>query len=550
MTLLFGIIIFLRYVSSQQENPNVLFLLIDDLGWANIGFHNPVNSEVKTPNIDYLANQGVILDRHYVHYVCCPSRTSFQTGRIPVHVNIENCITPTHVDSGIPQNMTALGTKMKLAGFNTYFYGKWHVGMATYDHTPKGRGYDTSLIYFQATVDYYSRTGTICKKQDNNLYKDLWQGNNKYNGPAYQYNTSIQYIDSIFSQHILDTLDKSINSTKPFFMVYSAHTIHAPLQVPKQWLTNFDNDEDKCSQNQVYDYGIYPGGPNKTQPDLFHCRSIYISMTKYIDSVIGNITQKLKDTGMWNNTLIVFSSDNGGECSLGGGAANNSPLRGGKHSIWEGGIRAATYISGGWNGIPNHRRGLTENGMMHISDWYTTFCRMFGVDPFDKKAADNGLPLVDGYNMWPLITGQNSTSPRILLPIDNTTLISDNYKLIISQELIPWACWEGNVFPNSSSPNNPPSACKVNCSMGCLFDVVNDYTEHIDLATNNMEIVKQMNETLNQLRHGYFVNNDQLIPSCPMNVSFNDCGCWFAENYWDGYFGPFCNINSTNEVLI
>eukprot|EP01084_Bolivina_argentea_P160625 279688_1 len=485
-----------QHTLCQQDKPNVLFFIIDDLGWANVGFHNPTNPEVSTPHIDFLAKQGLILNRHYVHFVCCPTRTSFQSGRLPVHVNIERCQN-TQQQTGIPQNMTAIGTKMQTAGFETHMYGKWHAGMATMDHTPKGRGYDTSLIYFEAAIDYYSHTGISCKKTVDTDFIDLWEGSPKYNGPAYQFNSSNhRYVESIFAEHVLNTLDNSVNKTKPFFMVYTPHTIHAPLQIPKEWLTNYDNDENNCSTNQQYVFGIYPGGPNISQPELFHCRSIYQSMVKYIDSVIGNITQKLIDTGLWNNTLIVLSSDNGGECALGAGGANNSPLRGGKHAVWEGGIRATAFVSGGWNGLPSHRRGMTENGMIHISDWYVTFCRMFGVDPFDQKAAKHGLPPVEGYNVWPLIIGENETSPRILLPIDNTTLINDNYKLIISEQLIDWACWEGGIYPNASSPKNNPAKCRKNCTNGCLFDIVNDWTEHIDIAENNGNIVKQMNQTL------------------------------------------------------
>lgn len=210
--------------SADNSNPNVLFILIDDLGWANIGYHSPNNNEVNTPNINDLHANGLELFRHYTHYTCCPTRTSFQSGRLPVHINLDNCKSVTSPQCGIPQNMTGIGTKMQQAGFTTHMIGKWDAGMATYTHTPKGRGYNTSLVYLEATIDYFYHTGTACAtKNDNILYKDIWQNDANYEGPAYQYNNTVKYIEYIFSDRIMSILDNHINGIdqNPFFMVYT-----------------------------------------------------------------------------------------------------------------------------------------------------------------------------------------------------------------------------------------------------------------------------------------------------------------------------------------
>ena len=109
-------------------------------------------------------------------------------------------------------------------------------------------------------------------------------------------------------------------------------------------------------------------------------------------------------------------------------AGSNYPLRGGKYSQFEGGIRSAAFVSGGF--LPDELRGTQVNGTIHVSDWYTTFSTMVGVDPYDYWAEASGLPPVDGLDVWPMIMGTNTTSPHAELPISNWTLISGQYKLV------------------------------------------------------------------------------------------------------------------------
>eukprot|EP01084_Bolivina_argentea_P003680 6923_1 len=498
MRKMFYIILFIFAVipSNTINKPNIIFLLVDDLGWNNVGFH-ALNNETKTPNIDRLATEeGLQLNRHYVHYVCCPTRTSFQTGRLPVHVNIVNCGDQCSSQSGAPENMTLIAKKMKQAGYSTHMIGKWHVGMATPTHTPKGRGYDKSLIYFEATVNYFTQVSDQCNTQNISAV-DLWSNG----GPAYKLNNT-DYVDLIFAKHIYDILDNyTLNyndNSAPLFLVYTPHIVHAPLMVPKDKLIfNFNNDESNCSNDSPY---VYPGFTG-----TFHCRSIYHSMVSLLDEIIGNITSKLKQNpAIWNNTLIVFSTDNGGPLDINHGAGNNNPLRGGKHSVFEGGIRGAAFVSGGY--LPLNRRGEIENGMIHISDWYSTFSSMVNVNPFDNNALEHNLPPVDGYDVWPLIIGETEISPRSIIPIDNTTLIMNNYKYIYAPapKKIVDASWEGIQYPNDTTSDHLVQSAKMDCSKGCLFDVVADMTEHVDIGKDNPDIVQSMHNTLNELKKSYY----------------------------------------------
>jgi arylsulfatase I/J len=159
--------------------PNILFVLVDDYGWADSDWHRaPGYNETATPFMLGLVESGIELDRHYAYKFCSPSRSAIQSGRSPIHVNVQNLdpfnVNPLDPDSGfsgVARNMTCLGALMKSAGYSTHMFGKedllqwwvpnrcntgkWDAGMATPDHTPRGRGYDSSLIYFHHFNDYW-----------------------------------------------------------------------------------------------------------------------------------------------------------------------------------------------------------------------------------------------------------------------------------------------------------------------------------------------------------------------------------------------------------
>jgi arylsulfatase A-like enzyme len=172
-----------------------------------------------------------------------------------------------------------------------------------------------------------------------------------------------------------------------------------------------EDDIDTC---KMRNRDIFPGlvTPKK-------CRQQYHSMMYFLDEIIGNLTAQLKAKGLWENTLLVFTSDNGGPFDLGKGAATNFPLRGAKNTPLEGGIRAAAFLSGGF--IPENLRGTVQNGMIHIADWYATLAKLAGVDPEDIEAVDSfpPRPPIDGVDIIPLILGNipPENSPRYEIPL-------------------------------------------------------------------------------------------------------------------------------------
>ena len=490
--------------NATTSKPHIVFVLVDDWGWANVGYHrNSLGEDSLTPNIDSLVEEGLQLDQHYVYNWCAPSRSAFLTGRLPIHVNdakhvkisAHNPDDPVSGFQGVPRNMTMISAKMKEAGYATHHVGKWHVGFATPEHTPKGRGFDTSFGYFNAANDYFKKTIYKCNKTP---IMDLWDTDK----PAS--NKTIlgedHYEEALFKDRLLNIVANH-NPSEPFFLYYAPHIVHGPYQVPEKYLRKFDSIDNEL-------------------------RQVYHAMVSYLDDVVGELIQAFKSKGMWDDMLFVVSSDNGGPVHSGAGA-NNYPLKGGKHSDWQGGVRVNTFASGGY--LPDDMRGGKTEGYIHIADWYATFCALAGVDPTDTQAAKANLPPIDSLNMWPLISGQNSISPRVDIPISMTTLISGDYKILMGTNSN--AGWTGPVFPDNTDPDggiNGRERCGED--RGCLYDIINDPREHHNLASKMPRKLKKMRERLRKYQATHFnPNRGEKSPAA----------CEAALNEYGGFWGPF-----------
>ena len=247
------------------------------------------------------------------------------SGRLPPHV--ETWLTdprlsnPNDTESGwagIPRSMTGLGRVLQRAGYSTHAVGKWDAGMATPQHTPRGRGFDTSLVYYNHENDYWTRQqgGCITNITDPETGKerarhvgciDLWSDD----GPAHAVNASAgeTYEEYIFKAEALRVLDRHASSktAAPLFLYYAAHVAHQPYEVPDSYNESFSFIEDPT-------------------------RRAYHAMVACFDDVLAELVASFKSKALWAETLMVMSTDNGGPIFAG---ANNYPLRGGKYSDWE-----------------------------------------------------------------------------------------------------------------------------------------------------------------------------------------------------------------------
>lgn len=551
-------LIYLLSIYASGSSPHVLFVLVDDLGWGDVGFHRTdhgkARDEVQTPNIDNLVREGVHLTRHYVHSSCTGTRAACQSGRFPVHVqtSLKN---PEDPSSGMPRNMTGLGEQMRVAGYKTHFVGKWDVGMATPKHTPKGRGYDSSLGYFEHKNDFWTQLcyqSACChnfnSKQGKNVLNhwegpipeefhglnitDLWDTDK----PAANFNGT-DYEEFIFIQRMQNIID-SHDPSDPLFLFYAPHIAHCPLQVPQNYLDRLDFIEDDTDMCKAQTPNILP--PSEVPPPPFSCRRQYRAMVALLDDIIGNLTKSLRDRGMWDDLLVVFTSDNGGPVQLEESGATNFPLRGGKYSDFEGGVRATAFVSGGY--LPTNLRGVVRSQPIHIADWYATLPFLAGREAIDETAKQSGLPGLDAVNVWPYLhSGDESKLARSEIPLSRDSLIMGDYKLLWTK-VVYEAGWTGPSYPNASSSKADVEGVGLNCSNGCLFDVANDPGEHRNLADTEKDVLERMKSRLIEMRTSFFENGDKGIDSCPPGIDM-PCACWMAVNYYGGFFGPYQEVN-------
>jgi len=571
-----------------KRKPHVVLILADDYGWANFGVHrrdHPLDNadarqgqlEVHTPNLDSLADEGVLLDRHYAYKICAPSRSSLQSGRLAVHVNtvnkgvtVRNVSDPVSGWAGIPRNMTGLAQKMRMGGYRTHMVGKWDAGMATPEHTPLGRGYETWLGYFQHANDYWGKgmpiqsTGEIdtCL----NGFIDLFSHNATFRGGVRDGVSASQECLSEPSKHAACYeeqvfLDRALavvtghdvaNSEAPLFLFYAFHLLHTPLQVPQAYLDRIDSVLSKSGTNPIDDQN----------------RRLYAAMSLYMDEAVGKLVGALKAKAMWNDTLLIFLADNGGAIYE-PGSGNNFPLRGGKYSDWEGGVRTNAFISGGF--VPKARRGTTFSGVVSIADWYGTLCELAGVDMMDHVAEranewlrPRGLPLlhpVESVPQWGFIVNGTNGRPEVL-HLSQNAVLHWPYKLVTGKQ--PYTVWTGPLFPNCSSTvpgfyeDNGPFFVDLkvfgrnlhlgreeaqdrltwteDCGTGgCLYNVANDPEERNNLADDpgHAGVMMEMRAGLQRLNVHVFQPHRGLpaLEACEVGV---DNG---------GFYGPFAHVD-------
>jgi|EP01043_Picozoa_sp_COSAG02_P053075 arylsulfatase B len=323
---------------ATKPKPHIMTLVIDDLGWHDTQVHNP--NSFMTPNLGALAKAGITLMRHHTYKFCSPTRRSILCGRFPVHISGAQAPVCSNF---LPLKFTLLPEKLKLAGYETHMVGKGHLGYQTMDHLPVNRGFDTHVGYLEAAEDYHwgntdaqgpekcNATSPICRK-------DMWHNLL----PGHDVVDDIFYSANFYAEHAVDLI-KTRNASAPFYLHQTFQSVHNPYEDPPVW-------------EQIQNSSV----PSKWWDQTWG------SMLNAMDRGVGNITETLRTEEMWDRTLIVMISDNGGSGQF-GQPANNFPLKGRKLTPWEGGTRVAAFVSGGFIGPA--LRGTASDVLMHVADW-------------------------------------------------------------------------------------------------------------------------------------------------------------------------------------
>ena len=472
--------------------PNIVFVLVDDWGFADVGFRNP---KIKTPNFNDLAKTGLILNRHYVYMYCSPSRASLLSGRWPYHAHQWN-IAKQNTQVGANLNMTLLPAKLKQAGYSTHMVGKWHLGMFDPAYLPVSRGFDTSSGFLYGMEDHMTETTGCAVDYWKNMAPDTRNGT---------------YDSYVYRDDLTDIIKKH-DTSKPLFLYLPLHNVHGPFQAPQEWID------------------LYPEG------STCDFRRTYQAMVSVADNVTGHVVQLLKERNMWDNTFMVVSADNGGNPCDG----SNYPLKGSKMTMFEGGVRSLAFANGGM--LPPSMRGKTSEGFIHIADWYPTFCKMAELDPSDSGT---GKFPVDGLDVWQIISGENATTQHgeIVLGYNFTlnanptgAIIVGEYKLIVGQQ--GRGCDRLMHSPLDYPCTNGPEG--NDCDPHCLYNIIEDPGERQDLSKTKPDILKMMLDRYNshakepqdRLDQGYHNMND--LPTFPQ-------ACEYMQRH-GGYWQPWVNV--------
>lgn len=422
--------------SAIGQRPNIVFILADDMGWNQPGF-NGGKSDL-TPNMNRLAQEGMRLSEFYTHSVCAPTRAAFLTGRYAFRTwsdwRSEDFGKPSylaklglelaHNDRGEPtRRIHALDTNertvaeaLKEAGYYTAILGKWHLGEWLPEHLPMGQGFDYQYGHYAWGIDYYNKT--IVHNAPARFAVYDWHRNQK---PI----NETGYATDLIANEAVKVINKQSGNDSPFFLYVAFNAVHGPLNPP-------------------------PGFTGDATDTL----AIRDAMLANLDQAVGSIDKAIHDNGLTNETLFIFTNDNGPVLE-----EMSKPYRGTKNTTFEGGVRQPAILR--WPGHTEPRS--IKSGLMFISDFFPTFITLAGGNHQQERQ-------IDGIDMTDMLFN-NGESKRREIVFDVTgsvrlpTIRSGQYKLMGDS----------------------------------LYDLKNDPYEENDVAESHPRIVRKLSKRLEKI---------------------------------------------------
>jgi arylsulfatase A-like enzyme len=417
---------------ATNDKPNILFILADDLGWGDVSYHDSI---IRTPSIDRLAASGVELDQHYVCPMCTPTRVSFLTGRYPGRFG-RHATVPSNPPV-LPDGYETLATSLRNCGYDTALFGKWHLGSSP-QYGPNHYGFNTAYGSLAGGVDPYNHR---YKKGE---FSITWHHNGKF----------VEERGHVTDLILREALQWIETRESPWFCYVPFTAVHIPAKAPQPWLDKYEfetYDDDPLRDRSFKKYAAY---------------------ASHMDYAVGQLVEALVCMCQRENTIIVFSSDNGAISDYPVHSTDqypgwqedtprlgsNTPLRGQKAQVYEGGVRTPTLIS--WPSVLTP--GKCEHPMQ-IVDWMPTFTRLVGYTPEHN-------PQWDGVDVWSLLTGERQEI--------------ENRSIFWNFRGTEFGMRQGGWKLITSEPIDPQKSE--------LFNLDSDLYETQDVARDNPEIVRRL----------------------------------------------------------
>ena len=416
---------------SQAVKPNIILIVADDLGRQDCGFMG--GTEIKTPHLDRLAAAGAILDAHYVQPVCSPTRAALMTGRYPMRHGLQVGVVRPWAQYGLPLDEQTMAEMLKAAGYRTTISGKWHLGHFQPDYLPTRRGFDNQYGHYNGAIDYFThiRDDGFDWHRDDKVSRD--EG----------------YSTELLGRYGAEFVRANAGK-EPFFLYVPFNGVHTPHQAPEKYLKMYLN--------------------------LKGVRKTYAGMLTALDDAIGSIVKSVEEAGIMNNTLFIFTSDNGGPEP--GKITDNGPYRAGKSTLYEGGVRVAAFVT--WKGRIKPGDRIVEP--IHAVDWYPTLAKL------TSSSLQQKFP-TDGMDIWPVIEKGAKTPHDIILlntTPNNGAVRSGEWKLIVKT---------GEDAPDGEAVAKKKTNRQASVE---LYNLQNDPYEKNNLAAEKPEIVAELKAKLQE----------------------------------------------------
>jgi arylsulfatase A-like enzyme len=442
----------------SKSLPNVVVFVVDDLGYMDIGANNP-DCFYDTPNIDKFASQSMrFTDGYAANPVCSPTRYSLLTGKYPTRVGATNFFSgkragkfrPAELTNYMPLSEITLAQALKTKGYATFFAGKWHLG-ETEEYYPQNRGFDINQGGSKRGGPY----------SGNKYFSPFKNPQLKPESPAGD------HLPDRLARDTSDFIRTKADQEKPFLAYLSFYSVHTPLMGREDLVKKYQ-PKSKAITGEAFgtEEQILPDKPPRRKVRVIQKHAVYAAMVEAMDEAVGKVLNQIDESGISNETIVVFTSDNGGLSTAEGTPTSNMPLRGGKGWIYEGGIREPWIIR--YPGITEP--GSTSTQPISSIDLYPTVCSAAGVAIKHE---------IDGVDLLPALRGQS-----------------------LDRDALYWH------YPHYSNQGGIPGGAirmgdlklieRYEDGQVHLYDLKNDIGERNDLRDQHPEKVQEMRARLHQ----------------------------------------------------